>query len=96
MIPVIELSIPSLQPSYDAALFTSDVTHPIKVNATKNAGQAPPIETGGTRANRTFQKMTAKCMNASYMETCSKMISSSLMDGPNRQAFLNYCPQVGF
>jgi hypothetical protein len=56
----------------------------------KNAGQAPPILNGGTRANNTFQKRQAKCIKPSLNETFSKIISSSLTYGPSNIALINY------
>jgi hypothetical protein len=84
-------SIPSTHPTSPATLPTTPVRIPIKAKATMKEGHPPPYLVGGTRANRIFQKMVAKCITACYPVTYSTMRLSSSMVGPSITAFLNCC-----
>jgi len=60
VIAVTDYSIPSAHPSTVAISPTIPVTRPIYIREMTKDGQPPIIETGGTVANNTFQKIVIK------------------------------------
>lgn len=60
VIAVTDYSIPSAHPRTVAISPTIPVTRPMYISEMTKAGFPPIIETGGTVANNTFQKMVTK------------------------------------
>lgn len=90
VIAVTDCSSPATHPKTVATSPTIAVTKPINARAIMNAGNPDPIFGGGTRANRTFHPIVAKCIKASPSETSSTIKLSSSIAGPRLRAQMNY------
>lgn len=60
VIAVTDSSISITQPKTSAISPTKNVTRPMKARETKNAALPSKMPIGGTRANKTFQKIVVK------------------------------------